>query len=200
MVTDNHCMQAILCLVRMRVFFVTWNIFGYLQRMHNCHFWVNCVTETDTCLVFDLLLISVFEAGSSWVCGVCGVGAAEGRVWLWVRATTTTTTLCLSHAPGDMPTTTYPHPLPPYIPHTHNISRAYLPHTQNICTTHPSQSQHIIQAGTHPCEGYNDKTHMLHHQERGTGYLLESYHSFVRSTKHFWVGTLGRYCKVEAHL
>ena len=158
--------------------------------------------ETQICF----RILRFFKDSSSWVCGCGGVGAAEGRVWLWVRATTTTTTtLCLSHAPGDMPTTsstttTYPHPLPPYIPHTHNISRAYLPHTQNICTTHPSQSQHIIQAGTCPCEGYNDKTHMLHHQERGTGYLLESCHNFVHSTKHFWVGTLERYCKVGAHL
>ena len=118
----------------------------------------------------------------------CGCGRGPG-VTMGARSSTTTT-LCLSHAPGDMPTTTfssttYPHPLPPYILHTHNISRAYLPHTQNICTTHPSQSQHIIQAGTRSCEGYNDKTHMLHHQERGTGYLLESCHNFVHSTKHF---------------
>ena len=134
-----------------------------------------------------------FKAGSSWVFGCGGVGAAEGRVWLWVRA------------PPPPPPHSACHmhraicPPPPPAPHTHihyhltyHIPTTYSEHICHIPKTYEPHIHHRANILSKQ-EGYNDKTHMLHHQRRGTGYLLESCHNFVHSTKHFWVGTLERY-------
>ena len=96
--------------------------------------WVRQRPGCEYLFVIFCICACICICDSSWVCGGGGVGAAEGRVWLWVRAVPPRGVTCRGR---------YAHQAPP---HTHQTNHQYLyfmPHvggnmpTTNTNTTYP---------------------------------------------------------------
>ena len=155
----------------------------------NIHSAINGLHNINTNLLLFL------KAGSSWVYVV---------VVVWVRQRAGCDYGC---APPPPPPHSACHMhraiCPPPHTHIHYHHTFHIPtqHIQSISATYPKHMYHIsITEPTYYPSRDTMTRQMLYHRQRGTGYLLESCHNFVHSTKHFWVGTLERYRKVGAHL